>query len=555
MISARMSQGWRSIPTLWRLIIVLCLLVGLTFRWINLEGKVYQYDETFSSLRVSGYTEAEAVQFLAQADIITPQDLTRYQQPQAETSVIDTVKGLAAEEAQLTPLYFILSRFWVERFGDSVATIRSLSVVTSLLALPCMYWLCWELFGSALTSWLGVAILAVSPFQLLYAQEARPNALWATTILLSSAALLRAMRVQTSGSWLLYAVTGVLNLYTYLFSVLVAIAHGIYVLGIEGFCLSRRMKAFAIAFGLSFLAFLPWLQVIVSSLTQVQTATSWTAQPEWLTPLKLYHQWMFHLAAGFVDSGTYRPPLIQYFFSITYWLIRVLVIYAFYWLCRKTYRSTWLFVLTLVCVPALGLTLPDLIWGGTRSTIPRYMVPVYLGCQLAVTYLLSQQLLTSLAQWRWRQKFWQGMTAIVLTAGVLSSGLILQADTWWNKMISNHNPRLAEIVNQAERPLIISDADLADLLSISHYLDPKVRLLVRPQCYTQCEVTPAYQALDLVPYLPSIPAGYRDVFLFHPRPKAAWMQRLEQADYYSLEVIASQDSEWLWRIKRIPPAG
>lgn len=42
-----------------------------------------------------------------------------------------------------------------------------------------------------------MALIAVSPFHVLYAQEAREYSLWTVTILLSSAALLRAMRVKT----------------------------------------------------------------------------------------------------------------------------------------------------------------------------------------------------------------------------------------------------------------------------------------------------------------------------------------------------------------------
>ena len=226
---------WHSISTFWRLLIIVCLVAGIVFRFANLEGKVFQYDEAISMLRVAGYTEPEAVQQLANANLIYTADLQKYQKPDSAKGVEDTVKGLALEEAQLTPLYFVLLRFWTESFGTSIAIIRMLSVAGSILTLPCMYWLCLELFESALAGWLGVAILAVSPFQLLYAQEARPNSLWAATILLSSAALFRAMRVQTKVSWLLYFVAATASLYTYLFSGFVAIAHVLYVLELSDF--------------------------------------------------------------------------------------------------------------------------------------------------------------------------------------------------------------------------------------------------------------------------------------------------------------------------------
>lgn len=73
----------------------------------------------------------------------------KYQQINPEKTWLDTVKGLATEEAQLSPLYFILVRFWVQLLGPQVAAVRSLSAWISLLVFPWVYWLCWELFRCA----------------------------------------------------------------------------------------------------------------------------------------------------------------------------------------------------------------------------------------------------------------------------------------------------------------------------------------------------------------------------------------------------------------------
>ena len=552
-------RSWYSIPALCRILIVVSLAVGISLRFVNLEGKVYQHDETFTSLRISGYTEAEAVQNLSRAGVVSLSDIEKYQQHNSETSVVETIKGLAAEEPQLTPLYFVLMEFWTGLFGDSITAIRTLSVAGSLLALPCMYWLCWELFESASAGWIGMTILAVSPFQLLYAQEARPYSLWATTILLSSAALLSAMRLQTRASWVIYAVTSALNFYVYLFSGFVAIAQIVYVLAVERFRPTRRMLAFAIAFGLSLLAFSPWMLVLLTATKQINHATRWT----WIVDNNLsfseiYRQCLYYLSTGFVDIFSYQPPkLLKYFFSFSYWLVRFLVIYGLYLLYRKTQARTWLFILSLLVVPALGLILPDLIFGGTRFLVPRYVVPLYLSCQIAVTYVISRKLLASKLQGEQAQGqknlgprvVWQGITAIVFFVGLFSSGLIVQSSTWWNKMISNNNPHIAQIINQADHPLVISDTGLGDLFSLTHYLDPKVHLLVRPYCYTACQVDPAYRDLEFFPYLPPIPAGYSDVFLFYARPQPPWKKRLAKAKYYPLNVLAQKDEEWLWKVR------
>ena len=549
-----LKKSWSSIPVFCRLLIIVGLVAGISLRFVNLEGKVYQHDETFTSLRLSGYTEADAVKNLSKAGVVSLSDVAQYQQSNPKTGVVETVKGLAAEESQLTPLYFILAKFWTGWFGDSIAAIRALSAIGSLLALPCMYWLCWELFESASAGWIGMMILAISPFQVLYAQEARPYSLWAATILLSSAALVRAMRVQTRASWLIYAVTSALNLYVYLFSVFVAIAHVLYVLVIERFRPNRRMLAFAIAFGLSLLAFSPWIVVLLSTTKQINHATRWTwTVDNNLSLSDIHRQTLYYLSTGFVDIFGYEPAApAKYFFSFSYWLVRFLVIYGLYLLCRKMPPRTWIFVASLLLVPALGLILPDLLFGGTRYLVPRYVVPLYLSCQIAVTYVLSRKLLAlqpSEQQNQRRRWVWQGVTAIVLFMGLFSSKLIADSSSWWNKMINNNNPHIAQIINQADRPLLISDTGLGDLLSLSHYLDPKVHLLLRPYCYTACQVDPAYRELELFPYLPPIPSGYSDVFIYYARPQPPWKKRLAKAKYPPLTVLANKDEEWLWKVK------
>ena len=208
------------LPPNWlRLLIIVLLLLSVFFRFVNLGRKFYWKDEAFTSSR-SAYTKTELVEQIFQGNNIGIRDIQTYQHLNSEKSVID-IKGLAVEEHILPPLYFVILRFWVQLFGDSVAVIRSLSVLISLLVFPCLYWLCLELFQSSLTGWVAIALIAVLPFHLLYAQEARPYILWILTILLSSATLLYAMRRKTGFSWTIYAVSLSLGLYSFLFTGLV----------------------------------------------------------------------------------------------------------------------------------------------------------------------------------------------------------------------------------------------------------------------------------------------------------------------------------------------
>ncbi|MFB8795735.1 MAG: glycosyltransferase family 39 protein [Microcoleus sp.] len=258
-----------------RFLIVVLLVMGIFFRFANLENKVYWIDESYTSLRISGYTESEFIQELGDGKIRGIKSLQKYQHINAEKSVFDTVKGLALEEPQLAPLYFVAARFWVQLFGDSIAVTRSLSAVFSVLALPCMYWLCLELFESSLTAWLAVAILAVSPFQIVYAQEARPYSLFVMIILLSSAVLLRGMRLKTNSSWAIYAVTLAVGFYAHLLFGMVAIGHGIYVLIVEKYRFNKTVIGYLLASIAGLIALSPWIIVFLKNSNNAGDKTSW----------------------------------------------------------------------------------------------------------------------------------------------------------------------------------------------------------------------------------------------------------------------------------------
>lgn len=187
-----------------RFLLIALLSLGFLFRFANLDHKVYWYDETFTSLRAAGYTEAEVVQHFAKSSIVRAAELQQYQQPNANKTLADTLRSLATEDNQHPPLYYAIAHFWL-RVSSSVAAMRFLPAVFSLLSLPCVYWLCQELFvktgqfNSALPAWLAVGLWAISPFQIIYGQESRQYSLWGTLTLLLTAALLRAIRLPSTG--------------------------------------------------------------------------------------------------------------------------------------------------------------------------------------------------------------------------------------------------------------------------------------------------------------------------------------------------------------------
>jgi uncharacterized membrane protein len=508
----------KSLPKWLRFLIIFVLVIGICFRFANLGNKVYWIDEGYTSLRVSGYTESEFIQQVGDGQIKGIKNLQKYQRINSEKSVFDTVKGLALEEPQLAPLYFVATRFWVKLFGDSVAVTRSLSAVFSALALPCMYWLCLELFESSLTAWLAVAILAISPFQIVYAQEARPYSLFVMVILLSSAALLRGMRLKTNSSWVIYATTVAVGLYSHLLFALIAIGHGIYIVIIEKFRFRKTVISYFLASIAGFMIMSPWAIVFINNSQNASQKTSWQSLKKPVS--ELIKNWILNISSLFFDVGSYwdLPRLYMLFTLPVILTILITIGYSFYLLFTHKEIRVWLFVVTLMFV-TLGFFLPaDLIFGGIRSANTRYMIPCYLGMQISVAYFFTTVITIQL------QKLWRVALVALLSIGIMSCCLYLPAETWWNKDRSFINIPIARTINSASNPLIVADFSvysvdtIGNLLGLSYLIDEKAKLLV-------------FSA----PKTAEIPKGFSDIFLYSISPELK--TQIEKNNQYEIQTV------------------
>ena len=362
-----------NVPRNWLgFLIIAVLVIGIFFRFANLDRKFYWIDETYTSLRVSGYTEAEIIKQISYPKITSPSDLQKYQQINSEKSLSDTLNSLATEDPQHPPLYYVLARHWAQWFGSSVAAMRSLAAVISLLVFPAIYWLAWELFESSAVAWMAIAIFAISPYHILFAQEARQYSLWTVTTILSSAALLRAMRPDTNQnalalvlSWALYAGTATLGFYTHLLFVWVAAAHAIYVAVIANWRDIKTFIAYYVAALIALTCFMPSLVNAVENVNQIRSTTAWAEQKDFL---RLVSRWGGVPSIAFFDigfDGTANPTQLALVIPVAI-MILALVGYALYFLCRQTPKRVWLMVLLLIATTALFLAVPDIMKGGRR---------------------------------------------------------------------------------------------------------------------------------------------------------------------------------------------
>lgn len=458
-----------------KILFVTILLIGIFFRVVNLDKKPVWIDETHTFSVISGYADSEVVEkFLGQ----TPVDVKtflKYQYPNPDKSLSDSFRKLYTDVHP--PLYFLIARTFVEWFGSSVKVLRSASAFLSILTLPALYWLCLELFQSSLVAQVATVLFCISPFQVLYAQEARPYSLFTLVILLSSASLLWAMRTKRTLPWFIYSLSVPLGLYSQFFFLFVLFGYFSYIFAVESFQFTKRLQSFLLATLAGFTAFLPWLITVLIHLSDFKEKSSWIVNHT-LSILGALRLWSENISLSFVD-----PRASEYFgfgrFGF-YFLIPFIIIlfgYSLYFLCIKTSKPVYLFVLTLIASTALPLIAADLILGGNRQIWPRYLIPCFLGSQISVSYLLATRAFSlSPSYTNQKSRFWLLITATLVTAGIFFSSVIAQADTWWNKYSGGVTIQIAKLVNQAEDPLVIVNP--SPFSTVFYYaFEPDVRLL------------------------------------------------------------------------------
>lgn len=493
------------------ILLIVVLILGVFFRLVNLEGKFFWVDEAFTAFRVSGYTEAEVVQTWTENPLTTAGELAQYQFPNTERSVAGTVRGLATAEPQLPPLYFVLTRWWVMVFGDSVAVMRSFGAIASIATLPLLALLCRELFPARVTAYVAVCLMALSPFQVIYAQEARPYSLWTLLTVLASWALLRAVRQQRWGDWAIYGMVLTLSFYTFLYTLFMAIAHGIFV----GWQHRAQLKAFVFSFGGALLAFVPWMVAIALHWRQGLQLASWQRQPLPQGFLALPLAWALHVTRTFLDFDQPYGFGIDHLFPYGLVVLAVLVGVGYALVrCRQTAPpESWRFLLLLLAVPALGVILPDLLTGGQQSTVSRYFVPCWIALILIVGYALAEGL---------SERLGRLALAGLLTLSILSCATSTLASSWWNKE-GGYIPYVADAINQTENPFILTVSDWW-LFSLAHDLRPETPLLI---------LTGLSEALE-------IPAGYSHYFLYSAPPQLQEMlvqQGIQLATFQQLDRV------------------
>ena len=507
-------------------LLAIVLSLGCLFRFANLEYKVFWVDEVSTAVRASGFTVPEVNHDLAQQDIIDRPVLNYYQTISNGRTFLDSWSAFT-KSPEHAPLYFVLTRIWMQLWGDSITALRSLPACISLFIFPGLYWLCWELFRQQIVSLMAVMLMSVSPFYVTYAQEARPYSLWTVAILLMSASLLRAIRLNNKLSWSIYSLSLVFGFYTSLFSLYGGFFQGIYVIA------SKQkisiIKNYVISSAIALLAFTPWLLIIINNIDLLQKNTSWMRGNFNLADIIAVYVGTNLLVFGDLPISQDSDPIqvaialiVIIFLSVATillfprqkrkpvkfaWLISIsgsvfllssyiyldlttiigalvalailsLSAYSIYYLIANTNCDCWLFITCLMLSLPVPLLISDIINQGQSSTAPRYLIPLQLGILIAVSYTLANKL-TAIKVKSQNLKIWQFLFVSLITMGIFSCVRNLSISPFYQKGRNINNIAIAKIINRDIPTLVtVETNDTMDLLSLAYSLLPQVKYKV-----------------------------------------------------------------------------
>ena len=314
---------------------------------------------------------------------------------------------------------------------------------------------------------------------------------------------------------------------------LVAIGHGIYILAVQKRW-TKIVTAYLLASLAGVVAFTPWIWIVINYSNSITNTTGWQSQRKSL--LSLVITWFGNISRAFLDLGVNSSAPLGYLIplGLVSLIIVATVIYSLYFLSKTTPKQVSLFVITLIATPALALIIPDLIFGGYRSAMSRYLMSCQLGILMAVAYLLANKIGSSILP-RWQKQLWQ-LTGVILISSAVLSGIVgSQAETWWNMAYGYQFAPVAKIINKAKRPLVISEIsgnNLGNLLALSYSLKPQVK----------------FQFIEKAPF-PEIASDFSARFIYGDSDQLfeqlAQAQNLERVPIYR----AKQDQKtWLWKL-------
>ena len=173
-----------------RFALILCLIVASSgIRLSGLERKFYWIDEVSSSFVITGNWPDQIEQTLSPqyGSIGSVGDVLDALEAHNHQSSADLLRSLSNDDPHHCPLYFLIAKQWASIFGPKPQSLRLLAAIIGSMSVPVFGWLCFEMFSTWGVALVGMTLLTVAPFHILYSQQNREYGLWFLMTALSTA--------------------------------------------------------------------------------------------------------------------------------------------------------------------------------------------------------------------------------------------------------------------------------------------------------------------------------------------------------------------------------
>jgi uncharacterized membrane protein len=171
------------------------------------------------------------------------------------------------------PLSILISHFFISESAPEFYA-RLPSLIFSCFGTLALFAFA-RLFLPFQTALLAMFLLAISPLDIWYSQEARWYAQWSLFTTLSYLVLVYAARDRSFVSWAGYAIVTVANLYSFIYSIFLVFAQSVSLIWrrSRGWATSRTVAIFCAVLVLVMFASIPVLRMIMGSLPDPETGT------------------------------------------------------------------------------------------------------------------------------------------------------------------------------------------------------------------------------------------------------------------------------------------
>ncbi|MDQ1683811.1 MAG: mannosyltransferase [Frankiaceae bacterium] len=187
------------------------------------------------------------------------------------------------------PLYYALLHLWMKVFGDSTFSVRVLSGIPAVIALPVVVRLGRRIGGDPVGI-ASVVLLAISPFAIRYAVETRMYSLLMLLSLAGAHAVLSVHRHGTKRATAGLAVVTAASLYTHYYAVFAVAALGAGELWLAWRRRDPAARRALLGLVIGCIAFVPWVPILLYQ--SRHTGAPWAPPPDGSAILYTIDSWM-----------------------------------------------------------------------------------------------------------------------------------------------------------------------------------------------------------------------------------------------------------------------